>query len=122
MDLRNNFFYIISEAKSENGISDYGIRFNIENPIFQGHFPEHPIVPGTCILRMVVELTELENRKKVSINNIKEIKFIKAITPDKNYHISLKQTSLAEGLLSIKGNITEEKNRICSKFSIIYNI
>ena len=51
MLLRNSLYHIIAQ----NG-SSYSIRFNAEHPVFAGHFPNYPIVPGACLVQIAEDL------------------------------------------------------------------
>ncbi|MCX5668256.1 MAG: 3-hydroxyacyl-ACP dehydratase FabZ [Candidatus Omnitrophica bacterium] len=60
----------------------------INEPFFQGHFPEHPIMPGVLILEAMAQVGGIgalslpENRGKMAyFLSIKEAKFRKPVVP-----------------------------------------
>lgn len=53
------------------------------HPIFKGHFPGQPVLPGVCQLRMVKELTEKALNTKLKMLQSDQIKFLSMIDPRK---------------------------------------
>lgn len=76
--LRDSSFYTIKPA-SENGSFD--IKINPKHPIFKGHFPEKPIVPGVCIVEICREICEEIYHKRLIISKVRNIKFTQILTP-----------------------------------------
>ena len=65
--LRNDFYTIVSwENISENSFF-VTITINKNHAIFDGHFPQNPIVPGVCMLQMVKDLMEDELNKSIHL-------------------------------------------------------
>lgn len=79
-----NSLYIVDSRKSQAGSSevDYTIRFVASHPIFAGHFPGHPIVPGACLIQIAEELLSEQQGKQVHFTAIRNLKFRQPITPD----------------------------------------
>jgi 3-hydroxyacyl-[acyl-carrier-protein] dehydratase len=50
--------------------------------IFKAHFPGLPIVPGACMIHISKEFIEEKLQQKILIMQIKNLKFLKAISPD----------------------------------------
>ena len=84
MSLRNSFYYIV--ARDERSFT---IRFEASHPIFSGHFPEHPIVPGACLIQIAEELASLQAGHTVHFIGIRNLKFRQPVTPDKEVTISI---------------------------------
>lgn len=82
-------FYDIQQSNPDG----YVIRFNPAHPIFSGHFPEHPVVPGACIVQIVEELAALNNGYPVHFAAIRDLKFRQPITPDQEITISILKTA-----------------------------
>lgn len=77
MSLSNSFYYITSRDESS-----FTIRFNPEHPVFSGHFPGHPIVPGACLVQIAQELLSDKKGCPVRFLEIRNLKFKQPITPD----------------------------------------
>ena len=56
--------------------------FDSSDPVFAGHFPGHPIVPGACIVQIAEELISQQVGKNIRFNSIKNLKFRQPITPE----------------------------------------
>lgn len=72
-------------VKSTDKIDDNTIKFKIElNPnheIFEGHFPNNPIMPGVCMIQIIKELTENFESKQLFLSKVSNVKFMAIINP-----------------------------------------
>lgn len=77
MLLKDNLYQIVNSEKSENS-STFTLRITDTHPIFKGHFPEMPVLPGVCILQIFKELAEtaLAIGKTLVYSEIKQCKFL----------------------------------------------
>ena len=57
------------------------ISLNAGHPIFKGHFPGQPVLPGVCMMQMVKEVTEIYLDKKIRLKKARELKFLAFINP-----------------------------------------
>jgi 3-hydroxyacyl-[acyl-carrier-protein] dehydratase len=65
------------------------LRLNTEHPIFKGHFPDRPVLPGACQLQMIRELLSHITTKTYRLEKAAAIKFITPIDPRQNGTIRL---------------------------------
>jgi len=87
--LKGSFFSIlqITENKGEtaSGSSDSSYRVVIsldpDHPIYQGHFPGNPVVPGVCQLRIITEVISEITGNDVRLLEADNIKFLSMINP-----------------------------------------
>lgn len=86
--LRDSFYNILQDNQGE-----YTIRFNTTHPIFSGHFPEHPIVPGACLVQIAEELAARTYNHPIRFISIRDLKFRQPITPDQTITISIQNTT-----------------------------
>lgn len=86
--LENSFYDIVQSNQDR-----YTIRFNASHPIFSGHFPEHPIVPGACIVQIAEELAALTYGHPIRFTAIRDLKFRQPITPDQEVTISIQKNA-----------------------------
>jgi len=106
----NDFYKIASvSSKDEQGQSviDAALDLNRDHKIFEGHFPEVPIVPGVCMMQIVKELTELHLKKKLQVTSSPNLKFLSVINPQEHSHVKaeVKFKPLAEGNFDIEGKL-----------------
>jgi 3-hydroxyacyl-[acyl-carrier-protein] dehydratase len=57
---------------------------NPDHPIYQGHFPGNPVVPGVCQIQMVKELVEKAVDHPLRLTLSDNIKFLSMINPLEN--------------------------------------
>jgi len=87
--LLNRFFSIlsVSELTEENllnrGLSKYLIRIEInpDHPVFKGHFPGSPVIPGVCQIQIITEMLDEIYNKKFTLTSADNIKFLSLINP-----------------------------------------
>lgn len=76
---------------------------NPEHPLYQGHFPGHPVVPGVCMLQLIKECAEDIRRQSLQYAQIGSCKFLSAIDPTKNatLELTLKLGETADGQIQL---------------------
>ena len=84
MTMHPHEIYRITTFKSENESLEATILFDEEHPIFSGHFPGNPVVPGVVQIQIIKELMEKRLGQKLLMVQAKNIKFINIISPIKN--------------------------------------
>lgn len=85
--LKDDFFFITHFSQKESNILLFEIKLNKDHEIFDGHFPDFPIVPGVFTLQMIKELTEYHLNISLNVISINKLKFLTPINP--NEHINL---------------------------------
>ena len=86
--LADNFYHIISYIQEENRLKAT-LRLNKESPVFEGHFPGNPIVPGVCSIQIITELTEKATSEKLMLSSADNLKFLGVINPDETPEIDI---------------------------------
>lgn len=79
--LIDNFFTVLDKNTTDTSIRA-SIRLNRSHAIFNGHFPSIPIVPGVCMVQIVLEILELECNGILRLQEAENIKFLAVINPD----------------------------------------
>ena len=59
-----------------------GILLNPAHPIYQGHFPDNPVVPGVCQIQMIKEFVEKAVDHSIILTASDNIKFLALINPN----------------------------------------
>jgi len=78
--LKDNL-YRLDALSEDNGSYVADLTLLPESPVFAGHFPQKPIVPGVCLVQMAVETIEHIEGCSKEICEAKDIRFISIITP-----------------------------------------
>jgi 3-hydroxyacyl-[acyl-carrier-protein] dehydratase len=106
--LNNNFFEIISQHSGENKNQLHAeIRINKDHPVFSGHFPEQPVVPGVFMIQMIIEILSDYLQEEVILKELRNVKFLSFIDPGINQ------------ILEVKLEITEEYQHSCHVTAVI---
>jgi len=99
----------------------------INEPFFNGHFPEFPVMPGVLIVESMAQvagvlvLSQIEDRKKklVLLASIEEAKFRKPVRPGDQLRIEMKvvkrKASIAKmsGVATVDGVVVAEATMLC---------
>ena len=89
----------------------------MNEPFFQGHFPEYPIMPGVLIVEalaqtagimMVYQSTEFEGKLGV-FAGIDEIKFRKQVVPGDVLHLQAELVASKRGIVKAKVTATVDE-------------
>lgn len=64
------------------------ILFSIESELFEGHFPDFPIVAGVLQIHLAISLYEKNQNQKISFGGFKSVKFFRPIYPGTLTHLN----------------------------------
>jgi 3-hydroxyacyl-[acyl-carrier-protein] dehydratase len=78
--LKDSFFQIKTWQTADNSIKAM-VEIDPAHPIFEGHFPGQPVVPGVCMMQMVKEITEQHLGKVTNLVKADQIKFLTILIP-----------------------------------------
>ncbi len=124
MKLLNEMFSIVGPTgnlvnvneRDFSDVDEFTIRLNPEHIIYKAHFPNHPITPGVCIIRIIRELLELKLGVKLVLKEVKNLKFVIPVSPINDPEVTIKW-NLKE--FHAKGSV-EGNDKIYTKFSLIF--
>ena len=85
-------FYSVIEKKFGQDSAAFSVHFNAQHPIFQGHFPTMPVVPGACLMQMAGELSVVALQRNIQIVGAKNIKFLQVNYPNKTESVTFDLT------------------------------
>ena len=121
MKLLDSLYTIVSDSPIENG-HEFQIKLNPEHFIYQAHFPGEPITPGVCIMQIAVELLEVSLKTPIAMECVKNIKFLRIISPievtDVKY--SLQKITKEEGSLKVQVTVSSNEDTY-AKLSLVCN-
>jgi 3-hydroxyacyl-[acyl-carrier-protein] dehydratase len=112
---RYPFLLIDKIVEFESGEKVVGVKnVTINEPFFQGHFPDHPIMPGVLILEAMAQVGGIYAilAKEVGENQvpyfvgIDKAKFRKPVLPGDVLHLSLELLKMRRGIYTFKGRAT----------------
>ena len=103
--LLGDFFEISKLNEVESGSIEASIRINKDHDIFNGHFPEFPIVPGVCLIQIVKEIIEIKEDVSLMLVNGTNIKFLQSINPNIIDTVDVKITNIAIDDNTLKSDV-----------------
>lgn len=108
--LLNDFFKITDTESSATEIWAE-LRINGYHKIFEGHFPDQPVVPGVCMMQMIKETMEQVLDKKTNLVQAAEMKFLAVMNPLENNLVqaTIKYTTEETGLIKIAAEIYRDE-------------
>ncbi|WP_179412194.1 hypothetical protein HDF19_02860 [Mucilaginibacter sp. E4BP6] len=89
--------FTFTDLQTEGDIVKTNIKLNPLHPIFKGHFPDNPILPGVCMMQMVKEVAEAYINKKIKLVLGQDLKFLSVINPEENTIIQIELKINIEG-------------------------
>lgn len=121
MKLLDSLYTIVSECPIEDG-HEFDIKLNPEHFIYQAHFPGEPITPGVCIMQIAVELFEVALKTTIALECVKNIKFLRIISPNEvtDVKYSLQKITKEAGSLKVQVTVTANEDTY-AKLSLVCN-
>ena len=110
MILLNDFFTISDKVTSETEIWAE-LFINADHKIFEGHFPNQPVVPGVCMMQMIKEIYEELTGNTTNLVQAAELKFLAVINPLENNLInaSIKTAEEESGAIKITASLFKDE-------------
>lgn len=97
-----SIYEIVSIEVTGNKINAM-ITFDQTHPVFEGHFPGNPVVPGVVQVQILKDLLEQVLDKKIFLNRTKFIKFLNVIIPtEEKVHFEILQEKKSNNETSVK--------------------
>ena len=84
-----------------DGRAIFEYQFPAEDPVFAGHFPGNPILPGVFQLELTRMATEAVLKCRLVLHEISKAKFRLPISPKETIRVELKLTE-KEGLIQAR--------------------
>lgn len=118
-----NFYEIRSkEASEDNSSFNIEIKVNSAHPVFKGHFPDNPVMPGVCMLQIIKEITEEIVASKLFMYKCANVKFLALINPEINPVLQLQLiVSQNKEIVKVKSTASFE-DTLALKMSAEYRI
>ena len=77
----NTFFSIETIETEGDLLPKFKIRLDADHPIFKGHFPGQPVLPGVMILKIITSCVSLSQKKNLLISKVRQCKFLNFVDP-----------------------------------------
>ena len=106
-----NDFFTINDTESSASEIWAELVIKPDHKIFDGHFPNQPVVPGVCMMQMIKEIIEQVLGKATNLVQAAEMKFMAVINPQENNLIqaTIKYTSDESGVINIQASLYKDE-------------
>lgn len=82
-------FYTIQQQQQADNKATFHLALNPDHAIYEGHFPNQPVMPGVCMLQLVTELTGKAVGFDLQLKKASQAKFLVPIVPQQFPQIQL---------------------------------
>ena len=96
---------ISGPAPQADGASLFEFNFDASDPMFAGHFPGRPILPGVFQLEIVRMAAEWLENRKLNVQEVAKAKFQRPILPGEILKLNLKLSETG-GVISARANFS----------------
>lgn len=73
----------------------------VDHPVFSGHFPGQPILPGVLLLQRVMGLAQANLGRSLATCVLRNVKFIAPVNPGDRLRMDLTQTGADQYSFSV---------------------
>ena len=87
----------IDDIRHERNHLEANISIDRNHDIFNGHFPNRPIMPGVCMIEMVLHVMQKVTRRPIRLQRISNLKFLSIWIPDKFETVAIELDYTMEG-------------------------
>ncbi len=113
-------FTIENITSTEEGLTAQ-LRLDASYAVFEGHFPERPVLPGVCQMYALREVLSRFHGREMQWESVRDLKFLSPVLPpeDVELTLSVKETPAEEGKLKIDAVLatqTAKKTKIRAIF------
>ena len=109
-------FYTIESSRfdKETGRIRVRVILNGNHPVFKGHFPEKPVVPGVFMIQMITEILSDYLRKELIIQEISNVKFLNLVDPSeiRKLVVQIGAKSTDNSCCLVEAVISDEKTTV----------
>ncbi len=114
--LLGSLFSIVS-MQTENNSVILELTLYDRHPVFDGHFPGRPVVPGACLLQLVKEIMQVITGGELQLIKANQLKFISLIEPARKGILKMQLTYQTEGTtVSASGTLFNDAV-VCFRFN-----
>lgn len=83
-----NDFFAVKELEYLNQHLSAVVGLNPQHGIYEGHFPNQPVVPGVCSIYMIKQLLQQYLGTSIRFTKIGSTKFLKMLDPRQDTELS----------------------------------
>jgi len=97
--LKDSLYHIIAIDHTDSVIHAV-LELDAQHEIFTGHFPDHPVLPGACMVQMIKEVFESAMGTPYRLEKADNLKFLTIVDPQQTSTLQLELNYIIEELLA----------------------
>ncbi len=106
--LKDPLFKYLS-VNSTEGLISAALEIDADHEIFNGHFPDQPVVPGACMVQLVKDILEKKLAVALQLKIANNLKFLTLIDPQITTNLQLQLNYLTEDdLIKVNAELIAE--------------
>jgi 3-hydroxyacyl-[acyl-carrier-protein] dehydratase len=115
-------FYKVTAQQQDAGQVTSTIELNADHPIFGGHFPDQPVVPGVCMMQTITEILSAALQQPVKLKKANQMKFLNMIDPVQEplVDVTVSYKEEAEGSWKVTATLKRD-DKTFMKFQGLFN-
>jgi 3-hydroxyacyl-[acyl-carrier-protein] dehydratase len=95
-------FYVLKDLIQSDSTIKAKVEINSKHKVFDGHFPENPVVPGVCMMEMIKEILEISREENYILSSATNIKFMNILNPFVHPEVEFVHEIVSENTEEIK--------------------
>ena len=105
----NSSVFKISSINSTEGLISAALEIEVDHEIFNGHFPDQPVVPGACMVQLVKDVLEQKLDATLHLKIANNLKFLNLVNPQETTALHLQLNYITEDdQLKVNGELIAE--------------
>jgi 3-hydroxyacyl-[acyl-carrier-protein] dehydratase len=115
--------YQVAGHRLGEGLLEATLALDPGHPIFEGHFPGQPVVPGVCMMQVVKELLEayVLEEAPTRLVHADSAKFLSLIDPRETRSVEAELRYVREGDIKVVARLYNEATTFF-KYSAVFRI
>jgi len=114
--LFHNDLYSLNIISKDDKHINAEVSLNSSHSIFNGHFPDNPVLPGVCTIQIIKEIIENSMELQLFLREADNVKYLSFIDPRRNVSVnfSIECTSIEANVISCKAKVFKGEVIFCN--------
>ncbi|WP_240607703.1 hotdog family protein [Marixanthomonas spongiae] len=116
-----NLYQVLKKEVVDETTISVTVEVDKNHQVFEGHFPENPVMPGVCMLQVIKELSETHLETGLFLQKLSNVKFTSVMNPQVRPQLVLNLTfSKKNNEITVKNTSTFPNGTVVLKCNAIF--